>query len=71
LLVVLPFWYLAGAMSTKSTGAWFFKAIPKEMMQRVKIAAAIEGRTVKDMVLELLEQHLKEMEKKGLLPKGK
>jgi hypothetical protein len=59
------------AMSTKSTGAWFFKAIPKEMMQRVKIAAAIEGRTVKDMVLELLEQHLKEMEKKGLLPKGK
>ena len=50
-------------MSTKSTGAWFFKAIPKEMMQRVKIAAAIEGRTVKDMVLELLEQHLKEMEK--------
>jgi predicted DNA-binding protein len=58
-------------MSTKSTGVWFFKAIPKEMMQRVKIAVAIEGRTVKDMVLELLEQHLKEMEKKGLLPKGK
>jgi hypothetical protein len=38
------------------------------MMQRVKVAAAIEGRRVKDMVLE---QHLKEMEKKGLLPKGK
>jgi hypothetical protein len=40
-------------------------------MQRVKVAAAIEGRSVKDMVLALLEQHLKEMEKKGLLPKGK
>jgi hypothetical protein len=38
---------------------------------RCEIAAPIEGRTVKDMVLELLEQHLKEMEKKGLLPKGK
>ena len=58
-------------MSTKSTGSWFFKAIPKETMQRVKIAAAIEGRSVKDMVLALLDQHLKELDKKGLLPKGK
>lgn len=40
-------------------------------MQRVKIAAAVEDRTVKDMVLALLEAHLKELEKKGLLPKAK
>jgi plasmid stability protein len=58
-------------MSTKTTGSWFFKAIPRDTMQRVKVAAAIEGRSVKAMVLALLEQHLKEMEKKGLLPKGK
>jgi plasmid stability protein len=58
-------------MNTKEPGAWIFKGLPRDFMQRVKIAAAIEGRTVKDMVLELLEQHLKEMEKKGLLPKGK
>ena len=40
-------------------------------MQRAKIAAAVEGRTVKDMVMDLVETHLKEMEKKGLMPKGK
>jgi hypothetical protein len=33
--------------------------------------AAVEGRTVKDMVLTLIETHLREMEKKGQLPKGK
>lgn len=41
------------------------------MMQRVKIAAAIEGLTVKDLVLGAVETHLKELEKKGLLPKSK
>lgn len=58
-------------MSTKEPGAWIFRGIPRDLMQRVKIAAAVEDRTVKDMVLALLEAHLKELEKKGLLPKGK
>lgn len=40
-------------------------------MQRAKIAAAVEGRPVKDMVMDLVETHLKELEKKCLLPKGK
>jgi hypothetical protein len=55
----------------KEPGTWIFKAIPRELMQRAKIAAAVEGRTVKDMVLSLIEAHLREMEKKGQLPKGK
>ena len=41
-------------------------------MQRAKIDAAVEGRTVKDdMVMDLVETHLKDLKKKGLLPKGK
>jgi len=35
------------------------------------MAAAAEQRTVKDLVLELLERKIQELEKKGLLPKGK
>ncbi len=52
-------------------GTWIFKAIPREVMQRAKIAAAVEGRTVKDMILSLVEDHLKEMDRKGQLPKNR
>ncbi len=33
--------------------------------------AAYEGKTVNQLLLDLSESHLKEMEKKGILPKGK
>jgi len=35
------------------------------------MAAAYEGKTVKQLLLDVSETHLKEMEKKGILPKGK
>jgi hypothetical protein len=35
------------------------------------MAAAAEQKTIKDLVLELIQQKLQELEKKGLLPKGK
>jgi len=35
------------------------------------MVSAYEGKTVKQLLLDLSEAHLKEMEKKGLLPKGK
>jgi len=40
-------------------------------MKRVKIAAAIEGKSIKALVIEALEERIQELEKKGLLPKGK
>jgi|GraSoiStandDraft_24_1057298.scaffolds.fasta_scaffold107099_4 hypothetical protein len=58
-------------MTTKEPGAWIFNGLSRDFMQRAKIAAAVEGRTVKDMVMDLVETHLKDLEKKGLLPKGK
>lgn len=66
-MILLP----SARMSTKTPGQWIFRGISRDLMQRVKIAAAIEGRTVKDMVISLVENHLKELERKGLLPKGK
>ena len=45
--------------------------IPRETLFRLKMAAAAEQRTVKDLVLELVEAKIQELERKGLLPKGK
>jgi uncharacterized protein (DUF1778 family) len=53
------------------TGAWNFREIPRDLMRRVKMAAAHEGKTVKDFLIELAEARIAELEKKGILPKGK
>ena len=45
--------------------------IPRNTLFRLKMAAAAEQRTVKDLVLELIEEKIQDLEKKGLLPKGK
>jgi len=52
-------------------GSWVFRDIPRPIMQRMKIAAAIEGKSLKQLLLDLSEAHLKEMEKRGIMPKGK
>jgi hypothetical protein len=58
--------------TNKGPGTWIFKDIPHELMQRTKAGAAIQGKdSVKSLIIELVEEHLQELEKKGLLPKGK
>ncbi len=52
-------------------GAWNFREIPSGLMQRVKMAAAYEGKSVKQWLMDLARMKLAEMEKKGILPKGK
>jgi len=52
-------------------GTWIFRDIPRVLMRRAKAAAAIQGKTVKGLTIELMEEYLKEMEKKGILPKVK
>lgn len=47
------------------------REIPRETLYRLKMAAAAEQKTVKDLVLGLIEKKLQELEKKGVLPKGK
>ncbi len=47
------------------------RGIPRNTLFRLKMAAAAEQRTVKDLVLELIDGKIQELEKKGLLPKGK
>ncbi len=40
-------------------------------MRRVKIAAAVEEKTIKALLIEAMEARLQELERKGLVPKGK
>lgn len=56
--------------ASEGTGAWNFRDIPRGLMQRVKMAAAYEGKTVKQWLMELARTRLTEMEKKGILPKN-
>ncbi len=60
-----------GKESEGKGGSWVFRDIPRHTMQRMKIAAAVEGKSLKQLLLDLSEAYLKELEKKGLLPKGK
>ena len=52
-------------------GTLNIRGIPKETIFRLKMAAAAEHRTVKGFQLALIDERIEEMEKKGLLPKGK
>ena len=38
---------------------------------KAKIGAALEGLSVKAYIIKLVEAHWQELEKRGLLPKGK
>ena len=55
----------------EGTGAWNFRDIPRDLMRKVNMAAAHEGKTVKDFLIELAEEKTQELERKGILPKGK
>jgi len=45
--------------------------IPRSTLYRLKMAAAAEEKTVKDLVLELIDEKIQELERKGVLPKRK
>jgi porphobilinogen deaminase len=61
---------MAGKEKIQPTGTWIVKDVPRDLMHRMKVAAAIQKRTMKQLLFELAESHLQELEKKGLLPKS-
>ena len=52
-------------------GTLNIRDIPKDLIFRIKMAAAAEHRTVNGFLLALAEERIQELEKQGLLPKGK
>jgi hypothetical protein len=52
-------------------GTLNIRGVPKEIVYRLKMAAAAEHRSVKGFLLALIEERIQELERKGILPKGK
>jgi hypothetical protein len=50
---------------------WNFREVPREAIVKAKIGAALVGLSFKAYIIKLVEAHWLELEKKGLLPKGK
>lgn len=55
----------------EKAGSWVFRDIPRDLMHKIKVAAAIEQKSVKQLLIELSRAHLEEMEKKGQFPKSR
>ncbi len=55
----------------EETTALNLRGVPVATYYRLKMAAAAEHKTVKDLLLEMIDGKIQELEKKGLLPKGK
>ncbi len=53
------------------TGTWIVREIPAALMIRTRMAALAQGKTVRQLLMGLVDEHLTDLEKKGLLPKGK
>ena len=52
-------------------GSWVFRNIPRDLMHKVKVAAAVERKSVKQLLIDLSRAHIEEMEKNGQLPKSR
>lgn len=59
------------AKQLEEPGIWHFREVPRDAIVKAKIGAALEGLSVKAYIIQLVESHWSELEKKGLLPKGK
>jgi len=55
----------------RQTGTWIVRHIPTGLMRRTRMADLAEGKTVRQLLMDLVTRHLADLEKKGLLPKGK
>ncbi len=68
-------WVICASMKAKSdlekTGTWIIRHIPADLMRRTRMASLAERKTVRQVVMDLVEAHLQELERKGILPKGK
>jgi hypothetical protein len=68
---LLHFRPMAKRLPDEHRGTLNIRQIPKDTIFRLKMAAASEHRTVKGFILALIEERIQELERKGLLPKGK
>ena len=71
-----PQWFGRVCTMTRSkealeVGVWNFREVPRDAIVKAKIGAALQGKSVKAFLLDLVEAHWQELEERGMLPKGK
>ena len=49
----------------------YVREIPREVANRLKAAAALEGKSLQEYLIQLLSNHVADLEERGLLPKRK
>jgi hypothetical protein len=52
-------------------GVWNFRDVPREVIVKAKIEAALQGKSVKALLMDLVEAYWQDLERRGMLPKGK
>ena len=53
---------------------FLLRGFPREVGDKLKVAASLHGVSMRAYIQEILEKHIKELERKGIklsLPKGK
>jgi len=57
--------------SDEDAAVLFVRGMPRDLLAKLKAAAALNQKTLGDYIKDMCEEHVQEEEKKGLLPKGK
>ena len=58
----------------KKTRDFLLRSLPQEVADKLKVAASLHRKPMKNYIREVLEAHVQELERKGVtlsLPKGK
>ncbi len=56
---------------TDESTVLFVRGMPRDVLAKMKAAAALNHKTLSQYVQDLFEVHIQELERKGLWPKGK
>ena len=54
-----------------SAAVLFVRGMPRDLLAKLKAAAALQQMSLGDYIKDMCVEHVQELEKKGLLPKGK
>jgi hypothetical protein len=62
---------MKGKSESGQTGTWIVRQIPTDLMLRTRMAALVQRKTVRQLLMDLITTHLQELERKGMLPREK
>jgi hypothetical protein len=62
---------MCNPMPSESSKVLYLRGVPVGLAQKLKAAAALEGKSLQGYLVHLLRAHVAELERKGHLPKAK